>query len=410
MKNSNNNERKSRILSVYNFLEERRGAQVTFINSAIFLRNQGHKVDVLVLSISKSFKDELESQGISVFDLRFKPGLLKVLFLNMLIKLCVNPVVFIKYRNFVKKHERCYDLALVQHSYFTPLILPSLTIPSVYFCHEPPRAFYEPNVINYNSGLSKIINFFIIFIEKIIDKWCVKSSSLILANSEYTREFIYRVYGLFAETCYLGVNINHFKPTSINKETMVLSVGALERTKAHDFILRSLSTIPVNKRPSLTIAGSGPFRERQRLSDMAKRTGVKLNILSVDSEGMVSLYNQAKATLIAGIMEPFGLAAIESMACQTPVVAVKEAGLRETIDESCGIFTNRDEHEFGRAVIDIIENPQLANILGSNGRKRVIERFTWYELAENFEKKIESILFKHFDYKRNTEPNIMATG
>ena len=57
----------------------------------------------------------------------------------------------------------------------------------------------------------------------------------------------------------------------------------------------------------------------------------------------MDLYNSAKAVVYAPMMEPFGLVAIEAMACGTPVVGVKEGGLRESIiDGHNGLLIDRD--------------------------------------------------------------------
>ncbi|MCB8923779.1 MAG: glycosyltransferase [Ardenticatenaceae bacterium] len=52
---------------------------------------------------------------------------------------------------------------------------------------------------------------------------------------------------------------------------------------------------------------------------------------NVTEEKLRSLYNQAMITVYSPIREPFGLVPIESMACGTPVVSVREGGTQETI-------------------------------------------------------------------------------
>jgi glycosyltransferase involved in cell wall biosynthesis len=45
------------------------------------------------------------------------------------------------------------------------------------------------------------------------------------------------------------------------------------------------------------------------------------------------------------------------MACGTPVVAVKEGGVRESVmHDKTGILTQRDENMFAQAVMDLLAN------------------------------------------------------
>jgi len=77
----------------------------------------------------------------------------------------------------------------------------------------------------------------------------------------------------------------------------------------------------------------------------------------IDDEKLVTLYNQAKIVLYAPYLEPFGLVPLEAMACGTPVVAVKEGGVRETvIHNETGILTQRDESLFADAIINLLDD------------------------------------------------------
>jgi glycosyltransferase involved in cell wall biosynthesis len=312
-------------------------------------------------------------------------------YLNTLAKLLSNIKVAYLFYRFIRKYQKNYDLAFVHHFYFSPLALPFFKIPKIYYCQEPPRGYYEPNICTYKRGFTKPLNILIFSLEKILDRYCVRSADLVISNSDYTREYIYRVYGVFAKTNYLGVDVEEFrKLENIKKENIVLSVGPLHSMKAHDFVIRSLSKINKDIRPKLIILGKG--KEEERFYKFADNLNVDLKIMYLKYEEMVKLYNCARLTLVASIMEPFGLSVIESMACQTPVVAVREAGLRETVTEETGILVERDEEKFAEAIEYLIQNPEIAQEMGRKARKRIEERFRWERNIEQLEKDIKEII------------------
>jgi glycosyltransferase involved in cell wall biosynthesis len=176
-----------------------------------------------------------------------------------------------------------------------------------------------------------------------------------------------------------------------------MSVGVLDPAKAHDFVIRSVGLLPEHKRPEVLIVGDGPAK--RRLFRIAAENNVKITIKKdVSTEEMVQLYNKTKLTAIAFVMEPFGLVALESMACETPVIAVREGGLREIVTENTGILTNRDEREFATAMLYLLKNQKIAKEMGKKGRERVQKYFTWEKCAENLEKNL-SLAIERF--KRN---------
>ncbi|MCX7999526.1 MAG: glycosyltransferase family 4 protein, partial [Leptospiraceae bacterium] len=146
--------------------------------------------------------------------------------------------------------------------------------------------------------------------------------------------------------------------------------------------------------PKIVLIGNGPNEYKEYLITLANKCGVTLEIReNIEDNELVMLYNKAKLTAIAHIMEPFGLVAIESMACETPVVAVREGGLRESIiDGVTGLLTNRVEKEFAEAIQYILENSDVADKMGKEGRKRVEKYFTWEKCAENLEKNLMRVI------------------
>ncbi|RLA99254.1 MAG: glycosyltransferase family 1 protein, partial [Deltaproteobacteria bacterium] len=293
------------------------------------------------------------------------------------------------------------DVAFVHNCVYiqAPEVLKHLKTPSVYYCHEPLRRAYEPRdkapfgkELRPNFFRKPIRAFREMKYERLIrrlDYENVRSASLVLTNSYYTREYVYHVYGIFGYVNYLGVDAELFKPLEMEKENLVLSVGALLYRKGHDFVIESVASLPKKCRPSVGIvADRGKLEVKEYLIQLAKDKGVKLVFYEkITDLELVVLYNRAKVTACAQVMEPFGFVPLESMACETPVVGVKEAGLRESIIHGVtGILTPRDPVEFGNALQHLLFDEERCRAMGHRGRMEVIANWTWERSVKCLEK------------------------
>ena len=87
--------------------------------------------------------------------------------------------------------------------------------------------------------------------------------------------------------------------------------------------------------------------------------------------------------------EPFGLVALESMACATPVLAVNEGGYKESIvDGVSGYLLPRNEKLFAEKIIYLIEHPKKCLDMGEKGIDYVIRKFNWEKHISCLESKI----------------------
>lgn len=365
---------------------------MAFINMASLLSVRGHSVEVLALNVSQEFNCMLKESGVKVTSLNFKQWHLP--YLDSLAKLLSNIKVAYLFRKFIKKNQGKYEIAFVHHSFFSPLSLLFFNIPTAYYCPEPPRNLYESSIPIYKRGLTRPLNSVIFALERLIDKLCVSRADKVIANSEYTSRYIRRVYGIDAVTVYPGVDIERFrKIEGLEKENIVLSVGPLHPMKAHDFVIRGLSKISEDIRPKLVICGKGSIAEQEKMFKFAYDYGVELEIGSgLDTQKIVELYNRAILTAVVGLHEPFGLSAVESMACQTPVVAIGEGGVKETVTEEVGILVNRKEEDFAKAVEYSCRYPRIAEENGLRGRNRVVEHFVWQKTVGQLEENLNALL------------------
>lgn len=284
-----------------------------------------------------------------------------------------------------------------------PSVIRSIKSKSVFYCHEPLRVVYESVPARpYDRADSQSRNFlnridplpwlYFKFLER-NDKQNIEFADNVLVNSEFTRDTVRQVYLVNAYVSYHGVDANLFRPVQIDKENMVLSVGSLTPLKGFDFLIEAMANIAAQKRPVLAIASN--FQnppERNYLLKLASKKQVDLRLFAnVSDEKLVQLYNQAKLTVYAPIREPFGLVALESMACGTPVVAVREGGIVESVvNNITGLIVDRDVAQFANAMQKLIDDSQLAKLFGENGREHVIQNWTWNHAVKRLEQQILS--------------------
>jgi len=283
--------------------------------------------------------------------------------------------------------QKKYDFVFVHHCKLTqsPSILRFLKTPTIYFCQEPFRLYYENRFyqqeINKVSFWKKPIYALNIFMRSRIDKSNAQKASLIVVNSYYSAESVFKAYGVYPKVCYLGVDFEKFrKIEKIKKENMILSVGTMKSHKSFDFLIESMPYISMQNKPRLTIIFNrkDPIYEKS-LRDKAANYQVNLIILhNISDKELVENYNRAKLTINAASLEPFGLTTLESMACETPVIGIKEGGIRELIEHDInGLLVDRDQKKLGKSISELLTDDERYTKLRNNCRKSILKKWKW---------------------------------
>lgn len=284
-----------------------------------------------------------------------------------------------------------YDVVYVHPCQVTqnPSVLCHLQTPALYHSREPLRRLYEPpiprpylNGASWRSILDQMDLLRLAYDARLqqIERRNIQKATRVVTNSYFTREALYRTYGVNARVVYHGVDLKTFRPLGLDREDLVITVGSLTPNKGFDFVIESLGRLPSALRPELVVVSNyQEVPERAYLQDLATRRGVRLSLrqmVSVDE--LVRLYNVARATLYAPVMEPFGLVPLESMACGTPVVAVAEGGVRESVTHGkTGLLAERLPQQFAEALRSLLEDPTLGARLGGYAREEALERWRW---------------------------------
>jgi D-inositol-3-phosphate glycosyltransferase len=121
------------------------------------------------------------------------------------------------------------------------------------------------------------------------------------------------------------------------------------------------------------------------LISLADELGVVFNVLRPKSDAdLIRLYNQAKAFVFAARFEPFGMVALEAMACGKPIVGVEDGGYVDCISNGVtGFITPRSPQAFGQALAKLLENPDLRMKMGFAGRERARKYWTWDRCSDD---------------------------
>ncbi len=291
---------------------------------------------------------------------------------------------FIKLRNVHKKIARdidkgVYDFVLVHADMYTqaPFLLRYLNTPSIYFSQESLRIVYEKE-FGFNEKVpiqNRLYESLIRKIRKNIDRKNIKSASLVLVNSKFSRANISKAYGIKPILCYLGVDLSIFKKRTKKRKNQVLFIGDPVTINGFDLVSSAIALVPNNIKPKIKIIQAG-------------------KMMLTDRE-LAFEYSTSLVTICASINEPFGFAPLESMACSTPVIAVNEGGYRESvINNKTGFLLKRDKKELTKKLTLLIKNRKTLERFGVASRAHVEKNWTWTRHYKELDKNILKLILK----------------
>lgn len=192
-----------------------------------------------------------------------------------------------------------------------------------------------------------------------------------------------------------GVDVDTFAPTGPivprqGGRPRVLSVGRLVECSGFADLIHALPRIP---EAELVIVGGPPEAElagypaAQQLRELATRVGVADRVRLVGEVPVGELpqwYRSAEVLACTPWYEPFGLAALEGMACGTPVVASAVGGLTDTVVDGItgDLVRPRDPEATGDATRRLLADPIRRLGYGTAGADRARQRYPWSRTAD----------------------------
>ncbi|MQF86837.1 MAG: glycosyltransferase family 1 protein [SAR202 cluster bacterium] len=242
-------------------------------------------------------------------------------------------------------------------------------------------------------------------IRKEIELNITESANGIITFSEYESNSIKSIYDTdpnLTNIVPLGVDFQLFQPGDRAKaranlglnlnDQIALFVGRLERFKGPDLLLSAIAQIRNLEHVKILFVGGDTHDSSfEWLKDRALELGISEKIIwhpAVPQVELPSYYTAANVCVIPSLNETFGLVALESMACKTPVICFDIGGLQSVIaDGSTGYKVKPgDTSAMSSKLEQLLFNPALTEQFGGNSLKRAYE-FSW----ENSARKLSEI-------------------
>ncbi|MFH1604241.1 MAG: glycosyltransferase, partial [Pseudomonadota bacterium] len=169
-------------------------------------------------------------------------------------------------------------------------------------------------------------------------------------------------------------------------DSVVAFVGQLAPFKGVDTLLRAAALYEKELGSVATlVVGAGD--QEAPLKALAGELALQaVHFLGhLPQEEVADIYNIADVTAVPSRVEPFGVVAVESLACGTPVVATREGGLPDFINERVGALVDVDDPaQLAKAIAgEIVGGTKSTK--GPAAARYALENFQWRQVARRVE-------------------------
>jgi MMP alpha-(1->4)-mannosyltransferase len=214
-----------------------------------------------------------------------------------------------------------------------------------------------------------------------------------LTVSQNSKKDITAQMGVDPETLHIvsvGVDQQQFRPLPHIARVpgrLMTTASADVPLKGLTYLIEALAKVRT-ERPDAHLVVIGRPRHKSAVPAQLERLGLEgaVEFVSgVSDERIVELYAEAELAVVPSLYEGFSLPAVEAMACGVPLVATTGGALPEVVGpdgESALTVPPKDPSALTTAIVRALDHPALRARLGENGRRRVLDRFTWRRTAQ----------------------------
>ena len=166
---------------------------------------------------------------------------------------------------------------------------------------------------------------------------------------------------------------------------VILFLGRLHPKKGLDILARSFSTVARHFEDTvLLIVGPDKFGTRENMEAILRSKGLLDRTLFtglLTGEDKLAAMSCADLFVLPSHSDVLGIAVLEAMAARLPVIITKGCEFPEVSEHGAGLVVEAGEAPIAEAISLLLSDAALRDRMGQQGRKLVIERYTWQVAA-----------------------------
>jgi len=221
-----------------------------------------------------------------------------------------------------------------------------------------------------------------------IEREGMERADRVIAVSHFTRNIVISRYGISGEkveVVYNGVERNgtwSLAETGIDKdEKIVLFLGRITMQKGPEYFLHAAKKVlEVMDNVKFVMAGSGDLMHRA--IEMAAELGIGHKMLFTGflrGEDVRKIYKMADLYVMPSVSEPFGIAPLEALDHDVPLIISKQSGVSEVLMHALKVDF-WDVNEIANKIVAVLKFPPLQTTLRSQGNFEG-RRLRWKDAA-----------------------------
>lgn len=233
-----------------------------------------------------------------------------------------------------------------------------------------------------------------------VESLVMRDADAIVVSTEEEKQDVVRLYDALPhkiEVIPAGVNLDTFRPVDqrtaksrvgIREQQVILYVGRIEPLKGIDVLLRAAALLEQSYDTRVMIVGGNPGNdaEMDRLQALTVELGIEEQVTftgAIEQNRLPDYYSAADVFVLPSYSESFGLAALEAMACGTPVIVSRVGGLKTFIDggETGYLIPWRCPESFAQRLEMLLANPNLKRTMGKAARAKALQ-MGWEQSAD----------------------------
>jgi glycosyltransferase involved in cell wall biosynthesis len=226
---------------------------------------------------------------------------------------------------------------------------------------------------------------------------CVRRARRVVSTTRFVAEGVHQAFGLPSSVITPGVDAERFHPCNGEREgvrrslglspddQVVLTVAALESRKGVQHVLEALPALrQAHPRVKYLVVGEGPYRAE--LEERVRRLGLEgVARLVGPTRDVLPYYHAADIFTLLSHGEAAGIAPLEALAAEVPVVLARQRPFDEMITDECGaLVAEQNPAEVAQTLAALLADGDRRRAAGKAGRRRVCEHFTWEQIARHY--------------------------